>query len=193
MAVQFPPPGGQTPANTFSPTSTPFDTSASSGLTYVYDTTIGAWISTSSGGGVASVSGVLPITVTGAAALPTIAINPATDTSLGSIRIATAAEAAAGTDATRAMTPSTSVPKVLANMTGAAIIPGGDDTERTAITAPIAGMLRYNDTTLPAVMEYYDGSAWVELSTGGGGNAGDPLGWFGHMLYPGGISQLVST
>lgn len=71
-----------------------------------------------------------------------------------------------------------------AAQTGAAIIPGGDDTERAAITTPVAGMFRYNDQTSPAVMEYYDGSAWVTLSTGGG-NIYDPSGWFGHSASPG--------
>lgn len=61
------------------------------------------------------------------------------------------------------------VPKNNATATGAALIPGGDDTERAAITTPVAGMFRYNDQTAPAVMEYYDGATWKTLSTGGGG------------------------
>jgi hypothetical protein len=97
-----------------------------------------------------------------------------------SVKAATAAEAATGTLTTVYSSPATAVPKDDAGMTGAAIIPGGDDTERAAITSPVAGMLRYNDTTTPAVMEYYDGSNWVTLSTGGA----DPLGWFGHVLIP---------
>jgi hypothetical protein len=47
MAITFPSPGGQTPSNTFSPTSSPAQTT--NGLTYVYNPTLGAWISTSAG------------------------------------------------------------------------------------------------------------------------------------------------
>lgn len=171
------------------------------------------------GGGVASITGTLPITVTGTASVPIIGINPATQLADGSlsaadktkidnlpativatvtgtapiviagtasnpdvtIQLASAAEAAAGTDSTKVMTPSTGVPKVLLDMTGAAIIPGGDDTARAAITSPTKGMLRYNDTASPAVMEYYDGGAWVTLS---GANIYDPSQWFGHGSAP---------
>lgn len=64
--------------------------------------------------------------------------------------------------------------------TGAALIPGGNDAARPG--TPATGMLRYNDQTSPAVVEYYDGSAWVTLSTGG--NIYDPEGWFGHSSSP---------
>jgi hypothetical protein len=74
------------------------------------------------------------------------------------------------------------VPKVLLDMTGAAILPGGDDTERSAITTPTKGMLRYNDTTLPAVLEYYDGSGWVTLANDG--VSVTALGWFGQSIAP---------
>jgi hypothetical protein len=53
--------------------------------------------------------------------------------------------------------------------TGAALTPGGDDGERPA--TPSTGMFRYNDTTAPAVMEYYDGTNWVDLAVAGGGGA----------------------
>jgi hypothetical protein len=98
----------------------------------------------------------------------------------GGVSAATLAEAAAGTINTKYLSPETGVPKNAAGMTGAAIIPGGDDTERAAITSPVEGMLRYNNTALPAVMEYYDGSNWVTLSSG----VIDSLGWFGHMFIP---------
>jgi hypothetical protein len=97
------------------------------------------------------------------------------------VSAATLAEAAAGTINTKYLSPETGVPKNAAGMTGAAIIPGGDDTERAAITSPVEGMLRYNNTALPAVMEYYDGSNWVTLATG---VIYDPSGWFGHMFIP---------
>jgi hypothetical protein len=48
-------------------------------------------------------------------------------------------------------------------------------------------MLRYNDTTAPSVMEYYDGSAWVDLAVAGGGgiSVGD---W--HVQYSGLVTAL---
>lgn len=55
-----------------------------------------------------------------------------------------------------------------AAQTSAALLPGGDDAERAAITAPTVGMLRYNDQTLPATIEYYDGSGWVTMAVAGG-------------------------
>lgn len=67
-----------------------------------------------------------------------------------------------------------------AAQTGAAIIPGGTDAERAAITTPAAGMFRYNDQTAPAVMEYYDGTQWVDLATSGGG-----LGAWEYVFIPG--------
>ena len=115
---------------------------------------------------VAAVTGTAPIAITGTAANPNVTITAATTAAAGSVELADSTEAAAGTDATRAMTPATSVPKTPADMTGAALIPGGNNAARPA---PVEGMLRYNNQTAPAVMEYYDGTAWVTLSTGGGG------------------------
>lgn len=80
---------------------------------------------------------------------------------------ASLAEAAAGTITNKYSSPETAVPKDAAGMTGAALIPGGNDAARPG--TPVEGMLRYNNQTAPAVMEYYDGSNWVALSTGGGG------------------------
>lgn len=137
---------------------------------------------------VAAVTGTAPIVIAGTASNPDV-----------TIQLATAAEAAAGTDATKVMTPSVGVPKVLANMTGAAIIPGGDDTERAAITTPAAGMLRYNDTTAPSVMEYYDGAAWTDLATSGGGlgnwdvASGIGSGFFSSVAYGNGRYVAVGS
>lgn len=134
MAIIFPDPTLQTPVDTFSPTSTPDQTT--NGLTYIYNNTIGAWVSTSPGGG------------------PTAA---------------TLAEAATGTLDTVYSSPKTAVPKNAAGMTGAAILPGGDDAERALITSPAAGMLRYNDQGgIPVDLEYYDGANWTGLLTGSG-------------------------
>jgi len=52
--------------------------------------------------------------------------------------------------------------------TGAARIPGGNTTARPS--APVTGMMRYNDTTLPASVEFWDSAAWS--SVGGAGTAG---------------------
>jgi hypothetical protein len=84
------------------------------------------------------------------------------------IEIATLAEAATGTSATLALTPSTGVPKDAATMTGAALIPGGNNAARPTTT--VTGMLRYNNqsVTVPAFLEYWDGSAWTG-TTGTGG------------------------
>jgi hypothetical protein len=117
---------------------------------------------------VSAVTGTAPIQIGGTASIPNVTLDAATGAAPGAVELATAAEAAAGIDADRAMTPSVSVPKALLDMTGAAIIPGGDDTQRAAITSPVDGMLRYNDTTAPSVMEYYDGSNWVDLAVAGG-------------------------
>ena len=166
MALQFP-----------APASSPY--LAPNGITYTYNSTLGIWERSAGGGGggVTSLAVTAPIKDTGTATVPNIGIDAATDVAPGAVELATAGEAAAGIDADRAMTPSVSVPKVLLDMTGAAILPGGDDTERSAITTPTKGMLRYNDTASPAVLEYYDGSGWVELTTGGLTAA---AGWFGH-------------
>lgn len=95
---------------------------------------------------------------------------------------ASLAEAAAGTINTKFLSPETGVPKNAPGMTGAAIIPGGDDTERAGITSPVKGMLRYNDQNAPATMEYYDGTQWVKLQSGTGFY--DPADWFGHIFIP---------
>ena len=122
-----------------------------------------------SAGTVTSVSGTLPITVATGTTTPLIGINAATSAAPGAIEIATSAEAVTGTDATLALTPSTGVPKDAATMTGAALIPGGNDGARPA--TPVTGMIRYNNQTgTPAKMEYYDGANWTPfvstISTG---------------------------
>jgi hypothetical protein len=111
-------------------------------------------------GTVTSVTGTLPITVATGTTTPVIAINAATSAASGSIQIATLAEAATGTDATKALTPSTGVPKDAATMTGAALIPGGNDAARPG--TPTTGMARYNSQSgTPVSMEYYDGANWT--------------------------------
>lgn len=106
---------------------------------------------------VSSVTGTLPITVATGTSTPVIAINAATAAAAGSIEIATLAEAATGTDATRASTPETAVPKDASGMTGAAIIPSGTTAQRPA--TPAAGMQRYNSTG--AFWEGRIGSNWA--------------------------------
>ena len=140
---------------------------------------------------VASITGTTPIQIGGTASIPNVTIDAATAAAPGAVELATAAEAAAGVDTDRAMTPSVSVPKVLLDMTGAAILPGGDDTERSAITTPTKGMLRYNDTASPAVLEFYDGSGWVTLPTGGGLTAA--AGWFGAAIETAGEFQFSNS
>ena len=71
---------------------------------------------------------------------------------------ATLAQAAAGTLASVANTPVTSVPKDASGMTGAALIPGGNNAARPA--TPVTGMFRYNSQAAPASMEFWDGTAW---------------------------------
>ena len=112
------------------------------------------------GGGVAAVTGTLPIVIAGTATNPDITINVATTTTVGSIQIATLAEAATGTLATRALTPETGVPKDASGMAGAAIIPGS---AAAYVGTPATGMVRYNNSAPPAVIEYYNGSAWVTM------------------------------
>jgi hypothetical protein len=93
----------------------------------------------------------------------TISVKNASATDKGVIEIATLAEAATGTDATLALTPSTGVPKDAATMTGAALIPGGNDAARPG--TPATGMFRYNNQAgTPAVMEFYDGANWSVYS-----------------------------
>jgi len=109
---------------------------------------------------VSSVTGTLPITVATGTTTPVIAINAATAAAAGSIEIATLAEAATGTDATRALTPESGVPKDAAGMTGAAILPSGTTGQQPG--TPVVGMQRLNLDSLG--MEFWDGSKWVTLS-----------------------------
>ena len=119
-----------------------------------------SWVAAGGTGTVTGVTGTLPITVATGTTTPVIAINAATAAAAGSIEIATLAEAATGTDATRASTPETSVPKDASGMAGAALLPGSAAAYGgTSAT----GMIRYNNSTPPAVIEYYNGSAWVAL------------------------------
>jgi len=124
----------------------------------------GVWVAAGGGSGtVTGVTGTLPITVATGTSTPVIAINAATNAAAGSIEIATLAEAATGTDATRASTPETSVPKDASGMTGAALIPTGTTLQRPT---PVAGMLRMNTTLNPDSLEVYDGTAaaWKQLA-----------------------------
>jgi len=73
---------------------------------------------------------------------------------------ASLAEAAAGTIADKYSSPQTAVPKDASGMAGAALLPGS----AVAFSGtPVTGMIRYNNLTPPAVIEYYNGSAWVAL------------------------------
>jgi hypothetical protein len=102
----------------------------------------------------------------------TISVKNASATDKGVIEIATSAEAVTGTDATLALTPSTGVPKDAATMTGAALIPGGNNAARPTTT--VTGMFRYNSQSgTPVSLEYYDGAAWSAVGsnwTVAGGN-----------------------
>jgi hypothetical protein len=87
----------------------------------------------------------------------------------GGATAATLAEAAAGTINTKFLSPETGVPKDAAGMTGAALIPGGNDGARPV--SPVTGMTRYNDQGgVPALLEYYDGANWTQFPTPLGGN-----------------------
>jgi hypothetical protein len=108
------------------------------------------------GGGVTAVTATAPLAATAGSA-PVI-----------SATLATAAQAAAGTSAAVLMTPQFAVPKDAAGMAGAAILPGSN---AAYVGSPTVGMIRYNNSTPPAVIEYYNGSAWVALGGGGGGTA----------------------
>lgn len=124
------------------------------------DGSVVSWGSPAGAGTVTNVTGTLPITVATGTSTPVIAINAATAAAAGSIEIATLAEAATGTDATRALTPESGVPKDASGMAGAALLPGSAAAfSGTAAT----GMIRYNNLTPPAVIEYYNGSAWIAL------------------------------
>jgi hypothetical protein len=94
-------------------------------------------------------SGTAPIAVTG---------------TVISANLATATDAATGTSATVLMTPQFAVPKDASGMTGAAILPSGTDTQRTAITTLVTGMQRYNTTS--DYEEVYTGATngWRKLA-----------------------------
>jgi hypothetical protein len=126
-----------------------------------------SWVAIGGGGGsgtVTAVSGTAPINVATPTTTPVISIAAATTGAQGSIQLATAAEAAAGTDAVKAITPAYSVPKDAATMTGAAILPAGTDLQRAAIATPVVGMQRYNTTS--GFQEVYTGATlgWQKLA-----------------------------
>lgn len=79
-----------------------------------------------------------------------------------SVSPASLSEAAAGTLTTVYSSPQTAVPKDASGMDGAALMPGGNDSERPG--SPSTGMLRYNDQASPAGMEFYDGSSWSRVT-----------------------------
>jgi hypothetical protein len=72
---------------------------------------------------VAAVTGTAPIVIAGTASNPDVTISAATTADFGAVELATAAEAATGTDATRAMTPAIAVPKTPADMTWCVVSP----------------------------------------------------------------------
>ena len=140
------------------------------------DGSVVSWGSPAGAGTVTNVTGTLPITVATGTSTPLIAINAATNAAAGAIEIATLAEAATGTDATRALTPESGVPKDASGMTGAAILPSGTSAQKPG--TPVAGMTRLNTDT--KAMEFYNGTSWVQMldETGGAGE------WFGHSASP---------
>jgi len=73
---------------------------------------------------------------------------------------ASLAEAAAGTITDKYSSPQTAVPKDASGMAGAALLPGS---AAAFSGTPATGMIRYNNLTPPAVIEYYNGSAWIAL------------------------------
>ena len=79
--------------------------------------------------------------------------------------VATNTEARAGVVTNKINPPSNTVPKDASGMAGAALIPGGTDAQRPA--SPVTGMIRYNTTATPPVMEYYDGTQWSKVGGGG--------------------------
>lgn len=97
-----------------------------------------------------------------------------------SVTAATLAEAAAGVINNKYLSPETGIAKNASGTTGAALLPAGTTTQRAAITAPVAGMTRYNSTI--GTLEVYDGTKWIALVTDSGGV--DPFGWFGHSSSP---------
>jgi len=113
---------------------------------------------------VSAVTGTAPISVATGTSTPVVSISAATTGAQGSIQLATAAEAATGTDASKAITPATGVPKDAATMTGAALIPGGNDAARPG--TPVTGMFRYNSQSgTPVSLEYYNGAAWSSVGS----------------------------
>ncbi len=149
-AIVFPSnPAAQSPTNTFSPTSVPANTYNS--YTYTWNGT--AWTSSAAGGGGGTVTGVtasLPLASSGGTA-PVI-----------SATLATAIQAAAGTSNVVLSTPEFTVPKDASGMAGAALLPGS---AAAYAGTPATGMIRYNNSTPPAVIEYYNGSGWVAVGT----------------------------
>jgi hypothetical protein len=109
------------------------------------------WVGVGGGGGVTSVTASAPLAAS-AGATPNITAT-----------LASAAQAAAGTSNVVLSTPEFTVPKDAAGMAGAALLPGS---AAAYVGTPATGMIRYNSTTLPAVIEYYSGSAWVALGAG---------------------------
>ena len=123
-----------------------------------------SWATVGGTGTVTSVTGTAPIVVATGTTTPAISITDASTTAKGAIQLATAAENAAGTDATKAVTPEFSVPKDASGMTGAALLPTGTQLQRPA--TPVAGMLRMNTTLSPDSLEVYDGTAaaWKQIA-----------------------------
>lgn len=160
---------------------------APNGVTYTYDGTKGVWTCPAGGGGggggVTGVTGTAPIVSSGGTS-PAISITAATTAATGSVQLATAAENAAGTDATKAVTPAFSVPKDASGMTGAAILPSGTTAQQPGTL--VAGMTRYNTTT--SDLEFYTGTAWngvtAKVVGAGAGTTYDE----GASLIPGGTN-----
>jgi hypothetical protein len=87
----------------------------------------------------------------------------------GGLAAATLAQAAAGTLNTVALTPESGVPKDAAGMAGAALLPGSG---AAYVGTPATGMIRFNNSTPPATIEYYDGTTWQTIPTTTGGGLG---------------------
>jgi len=130
---------------------------------YIYNAATSTWRLQSEGGGT-TVTGLLPIVVSTGTSSSEISINAATNSSVGSIQIATLLEAATGTDALKALTPLTGVPKNASGMAGSAFLPAGNTAARPAASSYV-GQLRYN-TQIPQ-WEYSDGASWLPLAGGG--------------------------
>jgi hypothetical protein len=145
MAITFPSPGGQTPANTFSPTSTPFNTT--NGLTYVYNPTLGAWISTSA-------SSPVPVAASlaeaAAGVLDTVFLSPKTGVPKDAAGMTGAAILPSGTTAQRPAAPVSGMARVntdtvpqLEQYAGGAWKPIGVITSNLTLNVATTG----NDTT----------------------------------------------